>query len=72
MSKLKSMALSPRELEIRDQAIEWERKKIIEGSRALAQAIIGTKKLFGPMTVDQQIEAVKYAYDIEPVIRRKS
>lgn len=72
MSKLKSMALSPRKLEIRDQAIEWERKKIIEGSRALAQAIIGTKKLFGPMTVDQQIEAVKYAYDIEPVIRSRA
>lgn len=72
MSKLKNMSLSPRELEIRDQAIEWERKKIIEGSRALAQAIISTKKLFGPMTVDQQIEAVKYAYDIEPVIRSRA
>lgn len=70
MSKLKSAVLSPRELEIRDQAIEWERKKIVDGSRALAQAILSTKKLFGPMTVDEQIEAIKYAYNIEAVIRR--
>ena len=37
---------------------------LIEGSKALCAGILRTGKLHGPMTPEQQIEAVKYAHDI--------
>jgi hypothetical protein len=37
---------------------------LVEGSKALCAAILRTRKLHGPMTTEQQIDAVKYAHDI--------
>jgi len=70
MSKLISNPLTTREVSKREQAAEWERRSIIRGSKNLAKAILKTNKLFGPMSVEKQVEAVKYAYDIKAVIRR--
>jgi hypothetical protein len=38
---------------------------LAEGSKALCAAILRTRKLHGPMTPEQQIEAVEYAHGIK-------
>jgi len=38
--------------------------KLVEGSRELAKAILKTKKLHGPMTKEEQIDLVAWAYDV--------
>lgn len=54
----------------REQALEHERRGIINGSRDLAKAILRTKKLYRQMTIEEQVEAVEYAYGIKAVIKR--
>lgn len=43
----------------------------IRGSRALCAAILKTGKLHRKMSVDEQIEAVKYAHNVGVIIERK-
>jgi hypothetical protein len=43
---------------------------LVEGSKALCAALLRTRKLHGPMTTEQQIDAVKYAHDITHAVRR--
>lgn len=48
-----------------DQTTVRYTEGLIEGSKALCAAILRTRKLHGPMSPDQQIEAVEYAHDIK-------
>ena len=70
MSKRLSRPISDHAVFKREQAIEHERRAIIRGSKDLARAILRTKKLYSPMSVEDQVAAVEYAYDIKAVIRR--
>lgn len=69
MSKLINSPITPREATKREQAADSTRKAVIKGSKRLAKAILSTNKLFGPMSIASQIEAIEYAYDIQAVIR---
>jgi hypothetical protein len=42
---------------------------LVEGSKALCAALLRSGKLHGPMTTEQQIDAVKYAHDITHDVR---
>lgn len=40
-------------------------KLMEQSSKAECQAILDSKKVYGPMTEDQQIDAIAWAYDIK-------
>jgi len=49
-----------------DQTSVLYMERIIAGSKALCAAILNSGKLHGPLTEEQQIKAVEYAYNIKP------
>jgi hypothetical protein len=48
-----------------DQTTVLYMDRLRQGSRDLCAAILRTRKLHGPMTEAQQIDAVSYAHDIK-------
>jgi hypothetical protein len=48
-----------------DQTTVVYMDRLRQGSKDLCAAILRTRKLHGPMTEAQQIEAVEYAHDIK-------
>lgn len=40
-------------------------------SKQFARAILATKKLHGPMSIDEQVELVKWAHDVPAVMEKK-
>lgn len=50
-------------VESKDAVIKFN-KMINEGSRLLCKAILDTKKLHGPLTLQKQREAIEYAYNV--------
>jgi hypothetical protein len=42
----------------------YYRKLMEQSAKAECQAILDSQKLYGPMTEDQQIDAIAWAYDI--------
>lgn len=43
----------------------YYRKLMEQSAKAECQAILDSQKLYGPMTEDQQIDAISWAYDIK-------
>jgi hypothetical protein len=43
----------------------YYRKLMEQSAKAECQAILDSQKLYGPMTEDQQIDAIAWAYDIK-------
>lgn len=48
---------------------EDEKKSMIEASKDLARKILDTKKLYRKMTIEEQIDAMEYAYGIKVIFR---
>lgn len=48
---------------------EDQKKNMIEASKGLARKILDTKKLYRKMTIEEQIDAMEYAYGIKVIFR---
>ena len=57
--------ISIAKLPYKSESDTYYRKLMEQSAKAECQAILDSQKLYGPMTEDQQIDAIGWAYDIK-------
>lgn len=69
MSKLVAAPITKGSIDKNNKMSKEAASSIAIGSRNLAKAILDTKKLYRKMTIEEQIDAMEYAYGIKIIFR---
>lgn len=68
-SKLLAQPLTQEELNRRNQSLEHDKRRLIKSNKAHVDAILKTKKLFSPMTHDEQLDLIEWVDDTKIYFR---